>query len=476
MKILLIDDDDFSRRAIQNFITDALSYEVDAFDNCSEAFGLYQKVRHPLIISDIRMPGMNGMDLLKAVKALDREEMTEVVLITGFGELETSIEALRLGAYDYLLKPVNISELGFVIKKVTEKKILKEENKKLTQHFQEELNRSTSLIQKKLEQMEMVYSELFDSRKIGIFSSQMQEITQLANIFHQHRDICVLIQGETGTGKEIIARLIHQSSQKSNKPFISVNCSAISPTLFESELFGYEKGSFTGASQFGQIGKIEMAQGGTIFFDEIGDMPVEMQPKLLRVIQEKELYRIGGKEPIKLDVRFLFATHANLDEMTKNGRFRSDLLFRINTGKIYIPPLRDRKTDIAPLALMFLKEISESRNKSFKDLSKSAVSQLEKYEWKGNVRELRSVIERAVLLNNSEVLDTQHLDIFQNEQTFLSPNSNEINLPLPHIIYPLEDIEYDICRKILDKFNGNISQSARYLGISWKRFKRLAKM
>jgi len=476
MRILLIDDDELSRRAIENFLNDPLGHEVEAFDNCLEAFGAYQKKRHELVISDIRMPGMNGIDLLKAIKAIDPNNETEVILITGFAELETSVEALRNGAYDYMFKPVNIRELDIVIKKINEKRNLRRENERLSKHFDEELSRNTAHIQKKLEQMELIYSDLFDRKKIGIFSNQMQEIVNLAKVFNQHRDVSVLIQGETGTGEEIIARIIHNGNSKSSLPFISVNCSAISSTLFESELFGYEKGSFTGASQYGSIGKIELAQGGTIFFDEIGDMPLEMQPKLLRVLQEKELYRIGGKEAIKLDVRFVFATNNDLEQLVKEGRFRSDLLYRINTGKIYIPALRDRKTDIGALALMFLKEISEIRGKRFREISTEAIRYLESYDWKGNVRELRSVIERAILLNEGEILESHHLMLNCNTEDIKGNGSRVINLNLPETIFPLEDIEYEVCRKILDRFNGNISQAARYLNISWRRLKRIAKI
>lgn len=476
MQILLIDDDELSRRAIRNFLEDPLGHEVEAYDNCLEAFNSYQKNRQGLVISDIRMPGMNGIDLLKAIKAIDSKGETEVILITGFAELETSVEALRNGAFDYLFKPVNIKELDIVIRKISEKCLLKNENERLNKHFDEELNRTTAQIQKKLQQMELIYSDLFDQKKIGIFSNQMQEIVSLAKVFNQHRDVSVLIQGETGTGKEIIARIIHNGASKSSLPFISVNCSAISSSLFESELFGYEKGSFTGASQFGSIGKIELAQRGTIFFDEIGDLPLDMQPKLLRVLQEKELYRIGGKEAIKLDVRFVFATNTDLESLVQQGKFRSDLLYRINTGKIFIPPLRERKTDIAALSLMFLKEVSEKRGKKFNKISSEAIRQLESYDWKGNVRELRSVIERAVLLHDGEMLENTHLMLKSDNLGQKSNNSRLLQINLPETIFPLDDIEYEVSRKILDKFNGNISQAARYLNISWRRLKRIAKI
>jgi len=201
-----------------------------------------------------------------------------------------------------------------------------------------------------------------------------------------------------------------------------------------------------------------------------------MQPKLLRVLQEKELYRIGGKEAIKLDVRFVFATNNDLEQLVKEGRFRSDLLYRINTGKIYIPALRDRKTDIGALALMFLKEISEIRGKRFREISTEAIRYLESYDWKGNVRELRSVIERAILLNEGEILESHHLMLNCNTEDIKGNGSRVINLNLPETIFPLEDIEYEVCRKILDRFNGNISQAARYLNISWRRLKRIAKI
>ncbi|HOE91678.1 MAG TPA: sigma-54 dependent transcriptional regulator, partial [Candidatus Cloacimonadota bacterium] len=276
--------------------------------------------------------------------------------------------------------------------------------------------------------------------------------------------------------KEIIAQLIHNGGQKSALPFISVNCSAISSSLFESELFGYEKGSFTGALQTGSIGKIELAQGGTIFFDEVGDLPFDMQPKLLRVLQEKELFRIGGKSAIKLDVRFIFATNANLEEMAQQGKFRTDLLYRVNTGKIFIPPLRERKTEIAPLALMLLKEITEQRNKSYKELDKEAVLKLESYHWPGNVRELRSAIERAVILSDGHTLQANQILLNSQDMGLLIPATKNFSLNMLESIFPLEDIEYEIAQYVLKRFDGNITQASRYLNISWRRLKRIAKL
>jgi transcriptional regulator with PAS, ATPase and Fis domain len=305
----------------------------------------------------------------------------------------------------------------------------------------------------------------------------MQEVVQLALAYHKHRDLPVLINGETGTGKEIIAKMVHQGEESNTKPYISVNCSAINTSLFESELFGYEKGAFTGAVSSGSIGKLEMAQGGTIFFDEIGDLPLDLQPKLLRVLQEKEFYRVQGKKSIKLDVRFIFATNIDLRESITQNKFRQDLYYRINFGSIIIPPLRERIPEIGMLALLFLKEASSSRNKSFKTISHQALEILEANPWYGNIRELKSVIDRVVLLYDDSELQSSHLQqVLGKTPNDENLTDNSFSIKLPDDFFPINELEYELANTILKKFKGNISRSARYLDVSFRRFKRMAKL
>lgn len=467
MNIILVDDEDVSRRAIAGFLKDPLKHNVVEFNNCDDAFKFYTENRYELVISDIRMPGMNGIDLLRAIKNIDSKNQTKVILITGYGELETSLEALRIGAYDYLLKPLNVNELANILDKI---------KKELTATPQTDSKGNTNL-ERRLEQYNSIFSKLFPDKRIGVFSAKMQEVVQLALAYHNHRDLPVLINGETGTGKEIIARMIHQGEDENNRPFISVNCSAINNTLFESELFGYEKGAFTGAATSGSIGKLELAQGGTILFDEIGDLPLDLQPKLLRVLQEKEFYRVQGKRPIKLDVRFIFATNVDLMKSIAKGEFRQDLYYRITSGNILIPPLRERVTEIGMLALLFLKEASSARGKSFRNITSQALEILENNPWYGNVRELKSVIDRIVLLFDDVELNSSHLESLSSSKTSNTQKSDSnFTITLPANFLPIDELEYEIATTILKKFDGNISRSARYLDVSFRRFKRMAKM
>lgn len=466
MNIILVDDEEVSRRAISSFLRDPLKHNVVEFDNCDSAFKFYSENRYELVISDIRMPGMNGIDLLKAIKNIDTNSQTKVILITGYGELKTSLEALRTGAYDYLLKPLNVKELAGILKRIEEES-----------HTTKNIPKSNNSLNRRIEQYNSIFNKLFPGKRIGIFSAKMQEVVQLALAYHKHRDLPVLINGETGTGKEIIAKMVHQGEDVSNKPYISVNCSAINNTLFESELFGYEKGAFTGAVSSGSIGKLEMAQGGTIFFDEIGDLPLDLQPKLLRVLQEKEFYRVQGKRSIKLDVRFIFATNVDLTESIAQNKFRQDLYYRINSGNIVIPPLRERVPEIGMLALLFLKEASTSRNKSFKTISHQALAILETNPWYGNIRELKSIIDRVVLLYDDSELKGKHLEQFIGKVAGKEiQSSDNFSIKLPNDFFPIDELEYELAHTILKKFEGNISRSARYLDVSFRRFKRMAKM
>ncbi len=470
MRILLVDDDAQSRRAIAKFLRSYLGQQVDEVESGDEGFRLYLSQFYPLVISDIRMPGMNGIELLKKIKDHSTGKESFIIMITGFGELKTAVEALRAGAYDYLQKPIDVDELAILVERIQETIKIKEQNKQL----QKEIKEQKKIVETgkiKLTQYQTAYKEIFGLGKMGFFSETSRQLEQLANAFHQHRETSVLITGETGTGKEVFARMIHFQKNKELKPFITVNCSAITATLFESELFGYEAGAFTGARTKGQMGKLEMAQGGTIFLDEIGDMPLEMQPKLLRVLQMKEFYRIGGRKKIKLDVRFICASNRDLKSMIAEGSFRSDLFYRINAANLEIPSLKERANEILPLAQMFLLEAANAKSKRFRMISPKAEKILLKHTWPGNIRELKNVIERVTMLHDAIELKLEHLS-FLSPFEHIAENGKFIHLNLLEDKYPYIQLEKDLMHKILKNFKGNKSKTATYLGITRNRLNR----
>jgi len=349
---------------------------------------------------------------------------------------------------------------------------LKEQRKK-----KDELEREKLEAEKRFVHLQRVYSNILEIGNLGIFSETMRKIIQTADTIHLDRNIPTLIEGETGTGKEIIARIIHYGKEKNPAPFIAVNCSAISPSLFESELFGYEKGSFSGAKRSGQAGKLELAQDGSIFFDEIGELPLEMQSKLLRAIQQKEIYRIGGQKPISLDIRFIFSTNRKLAEETKQGKFRLDLFHRLNAGYINIPPLRDRKDEIAPLAQMFLQQYAKQKTSNFKFINPEAVEIMENYNWPGNVRELKNAIERIVLLHNENQVLPNHLSFLSDafSDDINDKISGKITLDLPEGGIKLDDLLDEIILRTYQYFNGNVTHTADFLKISRNKVYRKIK-
>ncbi len=473
MRILIIDDDHDSLEAVSGFLLDPLGYDVSTADNCTQALEIYKKDPFPIVISDIKMPGMNGIELLKKIKELPGGIETDVILMTGFGELETCIEALREGATDYILKPIYVHQLDLILKRILEKKELKRALSELNEKYDHEI-KHTNEIKIELERFKRIYSDIIEGEDIGIFSEKMKSIVDLCLKLHDNPELPVLIEGETGTGKEIIARLIHKGDKKAAKPFITINCSAISPTLFESELFGYERGAFTGAKSEGSIGKLELAQGGTIFLDEIGDMPLEMQPKLLRAIQQKEIYRIGGKKCINLNIRFICATNQYLKDKVEKKLFREDLYYRINSGYVHVPPLKERKSEIAPLARMMLDKVCREKNRMFESIDRDAVFLMENYNWPGNIRELKNTIERVCLLQDDKILKPEHL--FFLEASKFETSDKKLIIDLSAEKFPLKEIEYLITRKVHKIFEGNINKAAKFLNIAWATFVKMARL
>jgi len=479
MRILVVEDDKDHRDIVSDYLKYQLSHQVTSCADAQKALQLFKRNPFPMVLSDIRMAGMDGIELLRAMKEFPQPISPDVVLITGYGNMDSAIAALRAGAYDYLLKPIDLVELNAVVTRIAEHQSLLKENRELTYHFEEKVEEAISETKSKLNNLQKVYLEILGLGEIGVFSGGMHEVVALAHRFHNDRSVPVLIEGETGTGKEIIARLVHYGKGDATTPFVPINCTAISPNLFESEFFGYEGGAFSGAKQKGQIGKLELAQGGTLFLDEIGEMPLEMQPKLLRVLEEQEFYRVGGIKRITTDVRIVCSSNQSLSKLVYKGVFRKDLFYRLNIGRISIPSLCKRPEAIAPLAKMFLKRFADQKKSRFKTFHKEAFRILENHPWPGNIRELLNAIERVVLLFDDIEVKPKHLYFLDSEmedtsETQESPLNPEAFV-LPSARLNLHDVEAAIIRKALLKFKFNKSKTSEYLGISRSSLTRKAK-
>jgi DNA-binding NtrC family response regulator len=471
MIILLVDDEKDIRNSLADFLT-RLGHQVLEASNGKEALDILQKEKVHMGLSDIRMPVMDGHELLSRIKSSPEIKDVVVILFTGFGEIKEAVEAMRNGAYDYLIKPINVKELAITIDRISEYLALKQEHRQLTRNFQSRLNEATRDIQKELNEVKKAYAREVGLSEIGIFSDKLRQVFRTAKRLHRNRDIPVLIEGETGTGKELIARYIHYGDGEITTPFVAINCAAISSGLFESELFGYEAGAFTGARPKGQKGKIELAEAGTIFLDEIAEMAPDHQAKILRVIQEREYYRVGGLKKQIADVRIICATNRDLRQVVSEGSFRQDLFYRLNVGHIRVPSLRERKEEILPLARMILIELYEQKKTRFRSINPKAAKTLEEYDWPGNIRELQSVIGRITLLWDETEIKPQHLDFLnQDRGFFLKPAGERGPVSIEDITLPEEGLDLEkwtleIVKKSLDKHFWNKTETAKYLGLT----------
>lgn len=378
-KILVVDDE----AIVRNYLAESLrrkDFDVDIAEHGGKAIDLLKENSYDLVITDMKMPKATGLDVLKASKEFSPE--TLVVVITGHGTIENAVEAMRLGAFNYLIKPFTEETIDALIDKANEHTALVNENRYLRQENQRISGGRT------------IIAESPAMKKI------LEEVKPIAL-----SNASVFIQGESGTGKEVIAHAIHYLSARAQKPFIKVNCAAIPETLVESEFFGHEKGAFTGAN-LKRLGRFELAQGGSLLLDEITEIPSSIQAKLLRVTQEKEFDRVGGTKPVKVDVRLISTSNRSIEEAIEQKILRQDLYYRLNVIPIYLPPLRERKEDILPLAEYFLEKSCIENHKKGKKLSSQAKEELIKYNWPGNVRELANLIERAVVLNPSQEIES----------------------------------------------------------------------
>jgi two-component system, NtrC family, response regulator AtoC len=470
MNILLIDDDPLSLESLNDFLGAILGHHVTRSESAKEALAIFKRTPYPMVITDLRMPEMSGVDLLRLIRKSPEGRFTDVVVITGYGDMKSAIEALRAGAFDYLHKPINVEELALVVDRINEHQTLLRENNEFTHRFDEKVAVAVKETEKKFERLKKAYAEVAGIGRVGIFSKKMRDVASMTEKLHRDPSIPVLIEGETGTGKEVVARLIHYGQGDVTTPFVSINCAAIASNLFESELFGYEGSAFTGAKKEGMQGKFEIANGGTLFLDEIGDMPIDLQPKLLRALQEREIYRVGGNKIIKLNVRIICATNRNLQLLVNDGIFRSDLFYRLNTGRLLVPPLREQKDAIAPLAQLFLERFAEEKKRRFKFLTKESGAILEEYSWPGNIRELLNAVERVVLLYDDTEIKPEYLNFlfpdgkeqYQSTDAVFDPES----IRLPPDKLDLRNLEDTIIRKALELFRGNKTLASQYLGIT----------
>jgi len=438
---ILVVDDDPSHLTVLKTIIKSWGYTVSSTDDGTHAVESVKERPFDLILMDVRMAQMSGIEALKKIK--DYNPAIPILIMTAYSSVDSAVEALKAGAYDYLTKPLDFEVLKLTLERALEHTGLKEENK----YLKDKLSADYEL-----------------KNIIGKSRSMKEMIDMLAMIAPS--EATVLITGESGTGKELVAKSIHHNSNRKGHPLIVVNCAALTETLLESELFGHEKGAFTGADKRRE-GRFMKANRGTIFLDEIGETSPKMQAKLLRVIQEREIQRVGGEETLSVDVRILAATNRNLEADIIEGKFREDLYYRLNVVALNVPPLRDRQDDIPLLAQHFLAKYAEKNRKQVRDFSPLAMDMLLKYEWPGNVRELENTIERAVILLPGEHITEKELP--SNITESYSKNRGWVEQPKPLAANrPLEEIEKEAILATLEAAGGNKSETARRLRINRK--------
>lgn len=436
-RVLIVDDERNMRWALRKTLTKDI-YEVYEAEDGEQAIEQYKKIEPHLILLDIKMPKKSGLQVLKEIKSKNKK--IPIIMITAYGDVESALHAMKIGAIDYITKPFDIEELKLLIKKTLKYKNLEDE-------------------------VEILREERLKNNGIIGQSSKMIEVLEMVQRV-ANSTATVLVQGESGTGKELIARAVHELSDRKLKPFIGVNCGALPETLLDSELFGHEKGAFTGAISR-KLGRFERAQGGTLFLDEIGELSLLTQVKLLRAIQEKEIERVGGSHTISVDARIIAATNRDLEKMVAEGSFREDLYYRLKVIPIQLPALRERKEDIPVLVQYFINKFAKHTNKKVLKVSDISLKLLERYSWPGNIRELQNVIERAVILCwgetltpevlPKELIDSPHQDVDANVVT---------DFILPEEGISLDNVEKNFIQQALERTNGNQTHAAKLLGIS----------
>lgn len=456
--VMIIDDEEAIRFSLAEGLGD-LGFQITTAESAEDGWSQLEKEQPQLIFLDIRLPNMNGVDLLEKIKKTYPSII--VIMMTAYGDTKSTVRCIKAGAYDYINKPFDMEEIYFLVENIFQK---------------EKLEKEAGIYRK--QQEELLYKDQFLGE-----SKAMRNIFDKIKTVAMTEDTTVLIGGETGTGKELVARSIHLSSSRKDQPFIDINCSSIPENLLESELFGYEKHAFTGAAKT-KKGLIELADGGTLFLDEIGELPFEMQGKLLRFLETKKIKRIGGHKDISVNIRIIAATNRNLREEIEKKRFRQDLYYRLNVFPIMLPPLRERKEDIPLLANYFLDKFRTNKHIKCKGFTDQAIEKLKAYDWPGNVRELRNIIERVTLLYYDQLLiDVHHLpeDILigslNNLETEKVTEQSQTDPLFSRIMEEglsevLQEQEKTYLKKLLDMTQWNISETARLSGMSRHALKR----
>ena len=439
-KILVIDDEPILRDSLEVALKTS-GYDVLTARTGEEGLERFQKENPDLVLLDHWLPGINGDEVLRRIKEEDPE--IPIIIMTAQGSIEMAVNLMKMGAFDFLVKPFELDQVEDLIKKGLERVRLKKE----------------------VEWLRAQYQERFRSGGIIGVSQKMKDLLGLAEKLAQGSETTVLIEGETGTGKELLAEYIHFLSPRSSFPFIPINCGAIPKDLFESELFGYERGAFTGALEKGKMGKVEAAEKGTLFLDEVGELSLSAQVKVLRVLEEKEYFKVGGVDQRKANVRIIAATNKDLESEVKQGNFRDDLYFRLNVVKLHIPPLRARKEDILPLFRFFLDRFNEQFKKSFVQISQEAEERIVSYPWLGNIRELRNTAERIVLLEKGDTILGKHLSFLTGKEGTSEETARfQPFIPPQGII--LDKVEKEYILEALRIKKANKSEAAKMLGIS----------
>ena len=440
MAVILVVDDELLQRDILKTILDDEGYETHAASSGEEGLKIFNEIKPDVVMTDLKMEGMDGLEF---IESLPKEAFEPpVIVMTAYGTIASAVEAIKKGAFDYLAKPLDKEVLLITVKRAAEKADLMKENLQLQK-------------------------ALFEKFKIEGIIGHSQKMVEAVGIMKKvsSSNVTVLILGESGTGKELAARAIHYNSPRRTKPFTAVNCAAIPENLIESELFGYEPGSFTGATSR-SIGLFEASNGGTLFLDEVGDLPPMTQSKILRVLQNKEIRRLGSRESIKVDVRIIAATNKDLEKELQKRGFREDLYYRLKVVTVELPPLRERKEDIFELTEFFIKKYNQEFGKRIKGIEEDAMKALIEYNWPGNIRHLESVIERAVLM-----CETSHIGLkdIKSELRFFH-GKDILDFELPDEGINVEDLEKDLLKKAMQKANGVATKAAKLLGMSYKTF------
>jgi DNA-binding NtrC family response regulator len=438
-KILVAEDEEITLKHLQNALQKE-GYEAIGVNNGQDALQKIEGDSYDLLIADIKMPGLTGIELLERIK--EKQLETEVIIMTGYGSIGSVVDAMKKGAYDYVTKPFDLDELVLKVRKIKEQKALKKENIALKAFAG--LDKKVSII-----------------AKSGSMNNILSTIESIRD-----SDVNVLLTGETGVGKSLLAKILHFTGLRQKMPFLSINCATLTEELLASEIFGHEKGSFTGAVKTKQ-GLVEIADTGTLFLDEIAEMAPNLQAKLLKVIEDGEFYRVGGTKPIKVDVRFVAATNQNVRDMIAEGKFREDLYYRLNVMEIFIPPLRERRDDIPPLANYFLEKHRPRYRKKITGFSKEAVDILMSYSFPGNVRELENIIERAIILEKETLITPESLP--QTLKMF------QIQTIEPDKLKTIGEVNREYAGKVLELYGGNRSKAADVLGISRTSLWRMLK-